>query len=123
MDCQLIRLQLLPFHFGEIETAARREVETHISVCPDCLRAYLELKRAAETQHDAPSDAARYRLRSAVAQELARARESARWSWWERPFAIVLAASALLLAATTVQRIASSPRPPLHLAASPAERQ
>ena len=64
-----------------------------------------------------PSAAAKDRLRDAVAREVG-ARQPAAWSWWERPLAVVLATSALFVAAATVGMIGSSPRPPLHIAPS-----
>jgi len=99
MDCKLIRLDLVPFHFGEIEDGARRAVEDHLAACPECLRAYFALKRSAETIELKPSPAAASRLRDAVAREVERSSGPVPWSWWERPLAVAVACSALFVAA------------------------
>jgi hypothetical protein len=62
---------------------------------------YLSLKRSIEAADLQPSDAARARLRAAVAQELSAA-EPAAWLWWERPLAVAFATVAVVLTTLTV---------------------
>jgi len=110
MDCQLIRGELVAYHFGSVEPSARDRVEAHLLECPDCLRGYLALKREIETAQaaPAPSQAARDRLRRAVAQEVGRraARPAAQPAWWRRPLAFGFAAAsaaAVMLAVVSVR--------------------
>jgi predicted anti-sigma-YlaC factor YlaD len=107
MDCDVIRGELVGFHFGEIDGEPRVRVEAHLSSCPACLQAFLTLKRAIETTEAKPSPAAAARLREAVAREV-RSRRPAAWSWWQRPLAVAIAAAAVLLATSTVHVLASS---------------
>ena len=113
MTCSSIEPELIGYHFNLVEGPARERIEAHLVECPDCVRAFVALKRALETSEDVPppSHAARARLRLAVARELGVGEPS--WSWWERPFAIALAASAVLVAGATTRalttRAASAP--------------
>lgn len=108
MDCELTRPYLIEFHFGEIDDQPRLLVEAHLLLCPACLRQFLALKRAIEISEAKPSEAARARLRDAVAREVASPGPAA-WSWWQRPLAVAVAAVAVLLAAATVNVMAASP--------------
>jgi anti-sigma factor RsiW len=107
MDCHVIQVDLVPYHFGVIEDEARLEVEKHLLACPQCLRDFIALKREMETSDDRPSPAAKARLRQAVVREVARARVA--WSWWERPLAAAFASAAVLAAIMMVHALASSP--------------
>lgn len=110
MDCNVIRVELASFHFGELDDEARRGVELHLASCRSCLQAFLALKRAIETNDARPSETARARLRAAVARQIAAARQAApAWSWWQRPLAVAVAAGAVVLAVSTVSALASSP--------------
>jgi anti-sigma factor RsiW len=102
MSCESVQRQLLGFHFGEVEEAARQEVEAHLPECRACLASYLALKRGVETAEAVPrpSAASRQALRAAVAQELGLAAPT--WRWWERPLAFGFAGAALVLAVMTV---------------------
>ncbi|MGI5863693.1 MAG: anti-sigma factor family protein [Myxococcales bacterium] len=103
MDCPLIRGDLVAYHFGSVEEATRDAVESHLLGCPDCLRAFLALKREIETAGAGPrpSPAARARLRQAVAHELASRAGAPSPHWWRRPlafgFVTAAAAAAMLL--------------------------
>ena len=110
MTCENMPPELLAFHLGAIDPASRGEVESHLLVCPACLRSYLALKRSLEEDDGtpAPSAAARERLRRAVVEELAVTR-STRWRWWERPLAFGLAATAALVALSAVRTVSSGP--------------
>lgn len=107
MDCQLIRGDLVAYHFGSVDERSRDAVEAHLVECPACLKAYLALKREIETAQAAPrpSQAARDRLRRAVAKEVALgARAGA--PWWRRPLAFGFAAAtaaAMMLAIVSVR--------------------
>lgn len=81
MDCTLIEGELVPFHFGTVEPAARAEVEQHLPGCPRCLQAFLELKRVIDgggavgpSLKQRPSAATRGRLRGDVAATFGRPR-------------------------------------------------
>jgi anti-sigma factor RsiW len=72
---------LVPFHFGTLDEAARAQVEAHLGRCPRCLTAYFEVKRAIEVRPELqprPSDVSRARLREKVAAELGRGRRPTR---------------------------------------------
>ncbi|HEY3446658.1 MAG TPA: zf-HC2 domain-containing protein [Myxococcales bacterium] len=113
MDCQLIRGELVAYHFGSVEERTRDLVEAHLVECPDCLKGYLALKREIETAQagPVPSQSARDRLRRAVAQEVSqRAREAAQPGWWRRPLAFGFAAAS----AAAVMLMVVSVREQLH---------
>lgn len=113
MTCHEIEPELIGYHFAEVDEETRDRLERHLLECGACLRAYLELKRAIETSEaaPAPSDAARARLRRAVARELG---HEAKWSWWERPLALALAASIVLVAGSATRKLTSTPVAPPH---------
>lgn len=68
MDCPLSDVELVAYHLGASEDAARDRVEEHLVSCGSCLRAYLALKRRMEQRdtEQRPSPAARQRLRDEV---------------------------------------------------------
>lgn len=109
MDCKLIRPDLVAYHFGSVEARSRDAVEAHLVECRGCLKAYLALKREIETAgaSPAPSQAARERLRRAVAREVAlRPGGSMETGWWRRPLAFAFAAAAsaaVMLAVVSVR--------------------
>ncbi len=100
-SCRLIQDELLPFHFGTCSETARTSVEEHLAACADCLRGYLALKRAVETASDEgprPSEAARARLRRAVAAQVPAQVTARRRAWlWGGAVAAAIAALLLLL--------------------------
>ena len=105
MKCEEIEADLVGYHFGTLDEDARRALEEHLCGCGACVRAFVETKRAIETSEDAPapSETARARLRRAVATELGVAPRT----WWERPLAIALAASVVLIAGATMHALTS----------------
>lgn len=106
MTCHEIEPELVGYHFDTLGEAMRERVEAHLTQCPACVRAFVELKRAIETGEDAPrpSSMACARLRRAVEVELG---VGARW--WERPLAITLAASVVLVAGVTTHALTTAP--------------
>jgi hypothetical protein len=112
MTCDELRSELIPYHFGEVTGEVRRALEAHLPGCAACVTELLALKRAFETADDEarPTDAARARLRAAVAREIGAAPRR----WWERPVAVAFAASAVLAAFAAMQSMTSGPgTPPL----------
>ena len=95
MTCNELQGQLAAFHFGELPLDARNGIEAHLCGCLTCVRALLEFKRVVELAEGGPrpSETARQSLREAVATEL-----GLRWHWWERPVALFVAASSVVLA-------------------------
>jgi len=114
MTCAEIEHELVAYHFDALSDDARRGVEAHLCECLHCVRAYVELKRAVETGESAPrpSAAARARLRRAVARELGVG--DRKWSWWERPLAVAVAAAVVLAAGATTRILTSAPGTPPH---------
>jgi len=109
MKCAEIEPDLVAYHFHALEEAARARVESHLCECAKCVRAFVEIKRAIELGDDArPSELARARLRRAVANELG----VRKWSWWERPLAIAVAASVVLFAGMTTHALSQQPGAP-----------
>ena len=107
-----IESELTGYHFGVLDDDTRRQVEAHLLECPECVKAFVEIKRAIETSEaaPAPSDAARAKLRRAVAREMGIAERT----WWERPVAIALAASVVLVASATMHALTSTDGRPPH---------
>ena len=105
MTCNEITPELVGYHFATLDDEARARVESHLLECPACVRAFVELKRGIETSEAAerPSDLARTRLRRAVEGELGLRRR-----WWERPLAIALAASVVLVAGRAMHALTAS---------------
>jgi hypothetical protein len=118
MTCEKIEASLVAYHFGWIEDAAGREaVESHLVSCADCVRAFVATKRAIETSEARPSDAARAKLRRAVAREIAPVVVR---KWWERPVAFAVAATIVLAASATTRALTSGPgAPPYAIARAP----
>lgn len=111
MSCHEIRSELVAFHFGEISPELRASLEEHLSGCLDCVREFLELKRAIETAsvEAGPSREARDRLRRAVAAEVTGAVAPRRWSWWERPAAFLFAGATVAAALLVLQLVSTGP--------------
>lgn len=111
MDCELIQIDLVPYHFGAIAEEARARVEAHLLGCPACLRDFIALKRSIEA---APAEArptamAKARLRKAVMREIGHEEPGVSWAWWERPLAVAFAGAAMLAAIVLVHGVESAP--------------
>jgi len=111
MSCSFVEPSLVGYHFDALDDSTRRRVERHLVGCADCVRAFVELKRSIETREGSarPGPAVRGRLRRAVQREL---EPGPRWSWWERPLAVALAATLVLVAAGGVRWLTSVPASP-----------
>ena len=107
-----VESELTGYHFGVLGDEERRRVEEHLIECPECVRAFVEIKRAIETSEaaPAPSDAARARLRRAVKSEMGIAERK----WWERPIAIALAASVVLVSTAAMHALTTTDGSPPH---------
>lgn len=120
MSCDRIEPELMGYHFGALEDAARTQVEAHLPDCPRCLKAYLALKREVELGEAAPrpSAAVRARVMQSFRDEVApRPRP---WRLWERPLAFGFAGGAVFLAVFFVQTLKHAPgAPPKRLADLP----
>ncbi len=101
-----VESELTGYQLGTLDEEARGRVERHLVECAECVRAFVEIKRAIETSEaaPAPSDAARARLRRAVKREMGIAERT----WWERPVAIALAASVVLVASATMHALTTT---------------
>lgn len=95
MTCDELRTQLPGFHFAELGAEERREVEAHLVGCAACVGELIAFKRTVELaeQGPRPGERARQSLREAMAVEL-----GLRWRWWERPAAVLLAATSVVVA-------------------------
>ena len=122
MDCDVIRLDLAGFHFGELEEEPRRRVEAHLLACRECLQAFLALKRNVEAASGRFSESGQARLRAAVQQHVAARQPPRPWPWWQRPLAVALAAAAVLLAAGAAGGMAASPGGAPHAWPKPSAR-
>jgi hypothetical protein len=72
MDCSVVEADLIAYQLATCDDEARAQIDAHLLGCTPCLRAYLALKHHVErgaTLDARPSDAARARLRAAVAAE------------------------------------------------------
>lgn len=114
--CDEIEPELVAYHFGLMEGAARDAVEVHLSTCSSCVRAFVGMKRAIELGESEreietarPSRRARERLRLAVVREVTQAEPR---RWWERPVAFALAASIVLAAGAATHAVTSGPGAP-----------
>lgn len=113
MTCETIEPDLVAYHFAVLDDDARERVESHLASCGACVRAFVELKRAIERADDAtPAPCARAKLRDAVARELGIAPANVARRRWERPLALALAASVVLLAGRATHAITSGPGTP-----------
>jgi anti-sigma factor RsiW len=116
MSCETVEPELVAYHFGTLEPEVRQAVEDHLLGCVSCLREFMALKRNMETgeAEPPPSQAARERLRLAVARELRGRAPSRTWRWWERPLAlggaVAVLASAMFMTYTASVREAVAPR-------------
>ncbi len=115
MDCTLIHEGLVGYHFATLADPERQEVEAHLIVCSACLRTYLTLKSHLDRGGDgeAPSAAARERLRRAVEKRF-RPTSTRRFArWLSRPVPLyqgLAVAAALTLLAALGPAIARSVR-------------
>ncbi len=109
MICE--EVDVVAYHFGIVSDDERMTIEEHLFGCRACLRKYLDVKRSIETAEEGPrpSDAARTKLRRAVAIELS---ARPRGSWWERPVAIAAAACLVLASAGATHALTSGPGSP-----------
>jgi|HubBroStandDraft_2_1064218.scaffolds.fasta_scaffold476117_2 anti-sigma factor RsiW len=100
MDCTLIHEDLIGYHFATLSDAERQRVEAHLVACSACLRSYLTLKAHLDRGGDgeAPSEAARLRLRAAVESRFrpTSTRRIGRWLTRPVPFYQGLAVAAFL---------------------------
>jgi anti-sigma factor RsiW len=88
MDCRDVREDLIAFHLGALTDERRAPFDAHLLACRACLRAYLELKRAVELdagEEARPSEAARLRLRAAVAARFRPSLVARAGRWLRRP--------------------------------------
>jgi anti-sigma factor RsiW len=110
MTCESVERELVGYHFNVLPEDARARVEEHLVACPSCVRALVAIKRSIETSADVPSPAehVRGRLRAAVSRELG----VSGWTWWERPFAIALAACVVLASGAATRALMSVPGAP-----------
>jgi anti-sigma factor RsiW len=101
-----VESELAGYQLGALDEEARGRVEAHLVECAECVRAFVEIKRAIETSEaaPAPSDAARARLRRAAKREMGIGERT----WWERPVAIALAASVVLVASATMHALTTT---------------
>ena len=104
MDCLATPPDLLRYHFGALPEDERAAIDAHLPRCQPCLLAYLRLRRAVETPPpgvsagDArPSDAARARLRAAVAQHFRPRPRQRLWRLLGRPVPLYQSAAAALV--------------------------
>jgi hypothetical protein len=103
MDCTLIQLDLIAYHFATASEEERERVETHLVACTSCLRTYLALKAhvdgmagtvGAARQDSAqgtspwvqgPSEGARLKLRAAVERRFRPTRVGRLRRWLTQP--------------------------------------
>jgi anti-sigma factor RsiW len=107
MDCTLIQGHLIGYHFATVSDDERAAVEGHLVSCTACLRTYLALKNHVDrgaVDDEAPSEAARLRLRAAVQARFrpTRARRVGRWLARPVPLYQSLAVAAAVLLATAL---------------------
>ena len=115
MTCDDLRAELIAYHFGTVAPELRDAVEAHLAACAACVREFIAVKRALETSVDeAPSPAARARIRRSIANEL-RAPAPA-WRWWERPLAFGVATAAVVLTVSIAQLLWLAPGAAPHAA-------
>lgn len=109
MDCSLIQIDLVAYHLGAIDEAARERVEAHLVECAACVRAYITLKRHAEQGAARPSYAAKMRLRDAVSAEFETSPRARIRRWLRRPIPLyqgIAAAAVIAIAALAAPQIA-----------------
>jgi hypothetical protein len=124
MDCTLIQGHLIGYHFATLADEERGHVESHLVTCTECLRTYLALKAhvdRAGRDDEAPSEAARLRLRAAVEARFRLTPASRVRGWLARPIPLyqgLAFAAALALVAALGPALARfvHPAPTAHLA-------
>jgi anti-sigma factor RsiW len=112
MDCTLIQGHLIGYHCASVSDAEREAVEGHLVECRECLRTYLALKAHVDrgTSEDAPSEAARIRLRRAVEARFRRTPVRRLRGWLTTPIplyqglAVAVAIAAAVVLTPTVAR-------------------
>jgi hypothetical protein len=109
MDCA--RIDLIAYHFGTQDEAARDLAESHLLTCTRCLESYLALKRHADGEGRAqrPGDEVRARLRRDVARAFPQPSPWRPFDWLARPIPLyqgLAAATLVLLAAAFAPAIA-----------------
>jgi anti-sigma factor RsiW len=128
MDCPLIQQHLIGYHFATASDDERREVEAHLVACTPCLRTYLALKAHVDrgTQAgEAPSEAARLRLRAAVEARFRPTAARRVRRWLARPVPLYqgfAVAAVIVLAAALAPQVAGALRPSPSPAAGSVER-
>ncbi len=115
MSCERTELNLVGFHFGEVEGPERDAIEEHLVTCLDCVKRYVALKRSIELAEagPAPSELGLARLRAAVAAEVQGPVTRAR-ARWERPLAALAAALVVFFAASAVGQLSMTEGSPPH---------
>jgi anti-sigma factor RsiW len=117
MDCTLIQGHLIGYHFATVSDDERAEVEGHLVTCTACLRTYLALKAHIDrgsTDDEAPSEAARLRLRAAVEARFRPTPARRVGRWFSRPVPLyqsLAVAAAVLLAAALAPSLARAVHP------------
>lgn len=107
MDCPLIQPLLIGYHFATASDDERATVEAHLVECRHCLRTYLALKThvdRAASDEEAPSEAARLRLRAAVEARFKPSKARRVRGWLTRPVPLYqgLAVVAAVVVAVTL---------------------
>lgn len=104
MTCDEVQAEVVGFQLGVLEGAARDAVEAHLPTCPECVRAFLTVKRGVELAEEAPapSELTGRRVRAAVARELGLSPRPR----WGAPLAWAVAASVVVLAVSAVGHLA-----------------
>jgi predicted anti-sigma-YlaC factor YlaD len=74
MECELIQMELVDFHFGTVRGDLRHPIENHLGQCGSCLNSFLEVKRNVEMAESdrEPSPEAEKKLRQTVRKEFTR---------------------------------------------------
>lgn len=111
MSCRRTEMDLVGYCFAALDDEARAELERHLLECRDCVGRFVTVKRELECTErtPAPSRACRERLREAVSREL-----EGRRAWWERPLAVAIAATLVLVAGGAMRALTSLPAAPPH---------
>jgi anti-sigma factor RsiW len=117
MDCTLIQGHLIGYHFATVSDDERAEVERHLVTCTACLRTYLALKAHIDrgsSDDEAPSEAARLRLRAAVEVRFRPTPARRVGRWFSRPIPLyqsLAVAAAVVLATALGPTVAHAIRP------------
>lgn len=113
MDCNVMREELLAYHFGTSDLAPA--ADAHLLECKECLAAFLSLRRTLAV-NERPSDAVRTKLRAEVARTFRPSFASRLHAWLARPVpryqTVAFAALAVaVIALLSVERPPPSPKP------------